>query len=112
MAFNFNKCKLLCISYRKSSIIKYVYNMYQANALSDNNYPLLALLAKKHLDFTVPTADFIHIEETQHETYLVVVIDNQIKFYSAFKQTNNNNNIHTYINMNTERAGNDVMLAI
>ena len=36
MAFNVNKCKLLRITYRKSSVIKYVYNMYQANALSDN----------------------------------------------------------------------------
>ena len=48
MAFNVDKCKLLCITYRKSSVIKYVYNMYQANALSDNNSPLLALLAKKN----------------------------------------------------------------
>ena len=46
MVFNVNKCKLLRITYRKSSVIKYVYNMYQANALSDNNSPLLALLAK------------------------------------------------------------------
>ena len=37
MAFNVNKCKLLRITYRKSSVIKYVYNMYQANALSDNS---------------------------------------------------------------------------
>ena len=36
-----NKCKLLRITYRKSIVIKYVYNMYQANALSDNS-PLLA----------------------------------------------------------------------
>ena len=41
MAFNVNKCKLLRITYRKSSVIKYVYNMYQVNALSDNNSPLL-----------------------------------------------------------------------
>ena len=61
MAFNFNKCKLLYITSRKSSVIKYVYNMYQANALSDNNSPLLALLAKKHLGFAVPTTDFIYI---------------------------------------------------
>ena len=27
MAFNVNKCKLLCITYRKSSVIKYVYNI-------------------------------------------------------------------------------------
>ena len=53
MAFNVNKCKLLRITYRKSSVIKYMYNMYQANAVSDNNSPLLALLARKHLGFTV-----------------------------------------------------------
>ena len=41
MAFNVNKCKLLNITYCKSNVIKYVYNMYQANALSDNNSPLL-----------------------------------------------------------------------
>ena len=80
MAFNVNKCKLLCITYRKSSVIKYVYNMYQANALSDNNSPLLALLAKKHLGFAVPTTDFIHIEETQLEGYLGVIIDNKLNF--------------------------------
>ena len=66
IAFNVNNCKLLRINYRKSSVIKYVYNMYQANALSDNNFPLLALLAKKHLGFTVSTTDFIQIKETQH----------------------------------------------
>ena len=49
-------------TYRKSSVIKYVYNMYQANALYDNNSPLLALLAKKHLGFTVPSTDFIHMK--------------------------------------------------
>ena len=80
MAFNFNKCKLLCITYRKSSVIKYVYNMYQANALSDNNSPLLTLLAKKHLGFTVPSTDFIDIKETQHESYLGVIIDNKLNY--------------------------------
>ena len=80
MAFNVNKCKLLCITYRKSSVIKYVYNMHQVNALSDNNSPLLALLAKKHLGFAVPTTYFIHIEETQHESYLGVIIDNKLNF--------------------------------
>ena len=79
MAFNVNKCKLLRITYRKSSVIKYVYNMYQANALSDNS-PLLALLARKHLGFTVSFTDFIHIEETQHESYLGVIIDNKLNF--------------------------------
>ena len=69
MAFDVNKCKLLSITYRKSSVVKYVYNMYQANALSDYNSPLLTLLAKKHLGFAVPTTDFIHIKETQHESY-------------------------------------------
>ena len=80
MAFNVNKCKQLRITYRKSSVIKYVYNMYQANALSDNNSPLLALLARKHLGFTVSSTDFIHIEETQHESYLGVIIDNKLNF--------------------------------
>ena len=80
MAFNVNKCKLLCITCRKSSVIKHMYNMYQANALSDNNSPLLALLAKKHLGFTAPTTDFIHIKETQHESYLGVIIDNELNF--------------------------------
>ena len=27
-------------------------------------------------------------------------------------QTNNNNNIHTFVSMNTERAGNEVLLLI
>ena len=68
MAFNVNKCKLLCITYCTSHVIKHVHNMYQVIALSDNNSPLLDLLAKKHLGFTVPTTDFIHIKETQHES--------------------------------------------
>ena len=51
---------------------------YQANALSDNNSPLFALSAEKHLGFTVPTTDFIHIKETQHESYLGVMIDNEL----------------------------------
>ena len=80
MAFNVNKCKLLCVTYRKSSVIKYVYNMYQANTSYDNNSPLLALLAEKHLGFTVPITDFIHIGQTQHETYLGVVIDYELSF--------------------------------
>ena len=58
MAFNCNKCKLLCITYCKSSVVKYVYNIYQANALSDNIFPVFALLAEKHLGFAVPTIDF------------------------------------------------------
>ena len=80
MAFNVNKCKLLRITYRKSSVIKHVYYMYQANASSDNNSPLLPLLAEKHLGFTVPTTDFIHIEETQHESYLGVIVENKLSF--------------------------------
>ena len=72
--FNVNKGKLLHITYCKSSVNKYVYNMYQANALSDNISPALALLAEKYLGFTVPTTDFIHIKETQHESYLGVII--------------------------------------
>ena len=41
MAFNVNKCKLLRITYPKSSVVRYVYIMYQANALYDKNSPLL-----------------------------------------------------------------------
>ena len=63
MAFNVNKCKLLRITYRKSSVVRHVYNIYQANALSDNNSPLLALLAEKHYGSTVPTTDFIDIKK-------------------------------------------------
>ena len=80
MAFNVNKCKLLCITYPKSSVIKYVYNMYQANALSDDIFPALALLAEKHLGFAMPTTYFIHIIETLHKSYLGVVIDNELSF--------------------------------
>ena len=87
MAFNVDKCKLLRITYRKSSVIKY---MYQANALSDNNSPLLALLARKHLGFTVSSTDFIHIEETQHESYLGVIIDNKLNFNQHIDNNNNN----------------------
>ena len=29
MVFNVNKCKLLCITFWKSSVIKYVYNMHK-----------------------------------------------------------------------------------
>ena len=54
--------------------------MYQANALSDNNSPLLNLLVERYLGFTVPTTDFIHIEETQHESHLGVIIDNKLSF--------------------------------
>ena len=78
MAFNVGKYKLLCITYRKSSAIKYVYNMYLVNALSYNIYPALALLVDKHFGFTVHTTDFICIEETQHKTYLGVIIDNKL----------------------------------
>ena len=75
MAFNVNKCMLHRITYSKSSVIKHVYNMYQANSLSDNDSPLLALLTKKHLGFAVTTTDFIHIEETQHESYIGVIMN-------------------------------------
>ena len=80
LAFSVNKCKLLCVTYRKSSVIKCVYIMYQANALSDNDFPLLARLAGRHLGFTVLTTDFIHTKETQHESYLVDIIYNKLSF--------------------------------
>ena len=54
--------------------------MYQANALSDNISPALALLAEKHLGFTVPTTNFIHTNEAQHGRYLSVIIDNKLSF--------------------------------
>ena len=47
-----------------------------------------------------------------YELEQVLWVCDQIKFYSAFKQTNNNNNIHTYININTERAGKEVIITI
>ena len=78
MAFNANTCKLPCITYCKSIVIKYVYNVYQANALSDNISPALALLAEKHIGLTVPTTDFIHIKEKHHESYLGAIIDNKL----------------------------------
>ena len=74
MAFNVNKCKLLCITYRKSSVIKNVYNMYQVNALSDNNSPLLALLAERNFVFSVPTTDFIQLKTTRCYDYLLCVM--------------------------------------
>ena len=49
--------------------------MYQANVLSDNNFPLLALIAETHLGFTVPTTHFIHMKETNHESYLGAMLD-------------------------------------
>ena len=64
MAFNVNKCKLLCITCRKSSVVKYVYNMYQANALSDNNSHLLALLAEKHLGLQYQPQIYSHRRNT------------------------------------------------
>ena len=80
MAFNVNKCKPLCITYSKSSVIKYVYRMYQANALSSNIYPALAPLSERHLGFTVPTTDIIDTKKTQHESYLGAMIDNKLSF--------------------------------
>ena len=55
-------------------------NTYQVNALSDNISPALALLTEKYLCFTVPTTDFTHIKETQHKSYLSVIIDNKLSF--------------------------------
>ena len=40
----------------------------------------MALLAEKHLGFTVPTTDSIHIKETQHESYIGVIIDDKLSF--------------------------------
>ena len=63
------------ITYRRSTVIKYMYNIHQENALSGNISPALALFAKNHLGFTVPTTGFIRIKEIQHERYL---IDNKL----------------------------------
>ena len=63
-----------------STVVKYMYNMYQANASSDNISPTLAQLAEKYLGFSVPTTDFIHIREIQHDGYLGVIIDNEVSF--------------------------------
>ena len=52
--------------------------------------------------------ELLPLEDLLEATNVDVVY--QIEFYSAFKQTNNN--IHTYINIHTERAGNEVMLLI
>ena len=49
MALNVKKCKLLCITYCKSGVVTYVYNIYQANVVSDDISPALALLAEKTL---------------------------------------------------------------
>ena len=46
-----------------STVIKYVYNICQLNAIYDNNSHALALLAEKQLGFSVPTTDFIHIKK-------------------------------------------------
>ena len=54
--------------------------MYQVNAISDNISAALALLAEKNLGSTVPTTDFINIKETQHESYMGVIIDNKLCF--------------------------------
>ena len=62
MAFEVNKCKLLRITYRKSCVVKYVYNMHQVDALSDNISTALVLFAEKHLGFAVPTVDFVHMK--------------------------------------------------
>ena len=110
MAFNVDKCKLLCITYRKSSVVKYVYNMYKANALSDNNSPLLALLAKKHLGLTVPTTYCIHIKET-HDSYLGVMIDNKLNLNQHIddmskKATNLFKFFHRYLHMCSKEAKN------
>ena len=40
----------------------------------------MAILAKKHIGFAVPSTDFIDIKETQHESYLGVIIDNELNF--------------------------------
>ena len=79
MAFNVKKCKLLCITYCKSGVVTYVYNIYQANVVSDDFSPALVLLAEKHLGFMVITTDFFTLEK-QHENSLGVMLDNESCF--------------------------------
>ena len=84
--------------------MKCVYDMYQANVLSDNNSPLLPLLTRKHLGFTVPTTDFINIKETQHESNLGAMIDNKLSFNQHIddmskKATNQLNLCHRNLHM-------------
>ena len=55
-------------------------NIYQVNAFSDNISSALALLAAKHFGFSAPATNFVHIEETQPENYLGVIIDNKLGF--------------------------------
>ena len=80
MAFNVNKCKLLYITYCKSTVTKHMCNIYQLNSLSDSIPPVLALLAEKHLGFSLPTTNFIQIQETQNKRYLCVISDNKLSF--------------------------------
>ena len=55
LEFNVSIWKLPCIINHKSTIIKYVYNLYQANVISDNIFPALAQLAEKHLFYSHKT---------------------------------------------------------
>ena len=80
MAFNANICKLIRITYHKSTVIKYMCNMYEANALSDNIYLAFALVAEKHLGFFSANHRFYSHEETQDESYLGVIIVNKLRF--------------------------------
>ena len=51
--------------------------IYTANAFSDYISQALALLAEKRFGFSVPTSDFIHMKETQHESNLNVKVDHK-----------------------------------
>ena len=72
---NGSNCKLFHIIYRKSAVGKYVYNMYQVNALSGNISSALALLAEKQLGLSVPTKVFC-----MHQTNLGVISHNKLSF--------------------------------
>ena len=46
-----------------------------------NTSPILAPLTKRHFGVLVPTTNIIHIEETQHENYLGIIIVNKLSTY-------------------------------
>ena len=101
MAFNATKFQLLLITYRKSTVIKNEYNMYQANALSDNISSALALLAEKYRLFSANHRFYSH-KRTQLQRYLCVIIDNELGFSQhivdmTIKATNLLNSCRRYL---------------
>ena len=55
----------------------------------------------------------IKVNESNGKEEMIWILVNQSINKGLFSiQTNNNNNIHTFVYMNTERAGNEVKLLI